>query len=369
MGTKHGASILNFVSELPMVIYNPDETHLPSEKKGLKLKDDGELVSYEYGKVLSLNSAIAISPGRIEVQEYNKSINDRDFEFELFEFLSTFIPFDDIHMYKRGIVNPYEIPILVKNTNNPYEKCNFAFEFIDLFWCRNEIQDKLYHQLKTTALHKSNIKLIHIFTDDWLTKKEDVQRRIKEIISPQTITSLKIQGISKYHSDIQVNKMCEIPANSDQQYSLLVNDQISSIFTYTITNNCNNIRVHSFAPNRDLHFINSFLTTELRINNIRFIMDLRYGIVINSLLDSNVSFTAPNLYKVHHTPINWTKSYIEYEPVQVNDGFLGRKDVDQKFINNSSYCNDKVETMYNRPVKESAMNVSDCGYVIYKLKL
>ena len=38
MGTKHGASILNFVSELPRVIYNPDETHLPSEKKRIKIK-------------------------------------------------------------------------------------------------------------------------------------------------------------------------------------------------------------------------------------------------------------------------------------------------------------------------------------------
>lgn len=360
MGTKHGASILNFVSELPRVVYSPNDVHLSPEEKGIKLTPEGELVSYEYGKVLSLNSAIAISPGRIEVQQYNKSIECRDFDNELIEYISLICSTQNIN--KGYLVSPYqtigayEVPVLVqsKNSQNP----KIAFQFLDLFWNRNEISSSTYHQTKTALLHKSNVKLIQIFTDDWVYKNDETKKRIKELVIPTRTSTIKIQPLSKYTSDILINNLCETPFESDQQYALYNNGAVSSVFTFRY-DKLQDIRLHSLNPTRDLGYIFEFLGELLLgsgIEYINIISDLRYGIPYHPSLNKSTQFTAPREYEISQNQVPWVKTLkIRSELPKKNIEIYS--DIDP--LMHSSYSQD-----LNGSRIESASNIFDSGLII-----
>ena len=59
---------------------------------------------------------------------------------------------------------------------------NIGFEFNGLFWHNDLRINKTYHADKTIAAHKQNIKLIHIFEDEWDYKKDIVKSRIRNLL-------------------------------------------------------------------------------------------------------------------------------------------------------------------------------------------
>ena len=59
---------------------------------------------------------------------------------------------------------------------------NIAIEFDGLFWHSDKFKDKHYHTLKTDECKKLNIRLIHIFEDEWDNKKDIVKSRIKTLM-------------------------------------------------------------------------------------------------------------------------------------------------------------------------------------------
>jgi len=60
---------------------------------------------------------------------------------------------------------------------------NIAIEFDGLYYHSNLfIDDKNYHLNKTIAADKKGIRLIHIFEDEWMHKKDIVKSRLKSII-------------------------------------------------------------------------------------------------------------------------------------------------------------------------------------------
>jgi len=88
-------------------------------------------------------------------------------EKEVEEFLSNYI--SDIDTNSRKIIGPREIDIFIP-------KYNLAIEFDGLFW-HSELNntDKNYHLSKTQECLSKNIKLIHIFENEWLNKREIVE--------------------------------------------------------------------------------------------------------------------------------------------------------------------------------------------------
>ena len=75
----------------------------------------------------------------------------------------------------RDIIKPQEIDIYI-----PHKK--IGIEFNGLYWHSELFVDKKYHLNKTKLCNDNGIRLIHIFEDEWIFKKEIVKSRLKNIL-------------------------------------------------------------------------------------------------------------------------------------------------------------------------------------------
>ena len=75
----------------------------------------------------------------------------------------------------RTVIPPYELDIYV-----PEKK--LAVEFDGLFWHSEQAgKSKDYHMKKTEACEKLGIRLVHVFEDEWLSKREIVESRLRNL--------------------------------------------------------------------------------------------------------------------------------------------------------------------------------------------
>jgi hypothetical protein len=98
--------------------------------------------------------ATVISKGHAETGEFMKELIDEE------------IIYND-----RKTIDPYELDIYIP-------KFNLAIEFNGIYWHSSDSPrplDKNYHQEKTKACNEKGIRLIHIFEDQWLFKKDIVK--------------------------------------------------------------------------------------------------------------------------------------------------------------------------------------------------
>lgn len=77
---------------------------------------------------------------------------------------------------------------------------NMAIEFNGLYWHTEDRKGKYYHIRKTEECNNIGIRLIHIFEDEWNTKKEIVKSMISEIL-----------GVNKETKDVKKCNVAEIP--------------------------------------------------------------------------------------------------------------------------------------------------------------
>jgi len=80
-------------------------------------------------------------------------------------------------VYKtKKIIGPKELDIFLPDYN-------VAIEFDGLYWHSDDKLDINYHVNKTNLCKDKNIRLIHIFEDEWLFKKSIVKKRIEQILN------------------------------------------------------------------------------------------------------------------------------------------------------------------------------------------
>jgi len=60
---------------------------------------------------------------------------------------------------------------------------NIGFEFNGLYWHSNKFKDKNYHLNKTNYFKKKNIRVIHIWEDEWDNKKEIILSQTKNLLN------------------------------------------------------------------------------------------------------------------------------------------------------------------------------------------
>ena len=101
---------------------------------------------------------MSVSKQELDIAKYIKSISD------------TVINLND-----RQIISPMELDIYL-----PFY--NIAIEYDGLYWHSSKKVDKKYHVLKTNLCEKKDIRLIHVFEDEWLYKQNIVKSRIKTIL-------------------------------------------------------------------------------------------------------------------------------------------------------------------------------------------
>lgn len=76
----------------------------------------------------------------------------------------------------RNIIYPYELDIYIPSKN-------IAIEYDGLRWHSDQFkEDKNYHINKTELCEKQNIKLFHIFEDEWIECSEKIKSKLKQIL-------------------------------------------------------------------------------------------------------------------------------------------------------------------------------------------
>ena len=81
----------------------------------------------------------------------------------------------DIIENDRQLIKPLELDIVI-----PDKK--IAIEYNGLYWHNEEHVDKDYHLQKTELCKEKGYRLIHIFEDEWILKKDIVKSRLKHIL-------------------------------------------------------------------------------------------------------------------------------------------------------------------------------------------
>jgi len=77
----------------------------------------------------------------------------------------------------KKIIPPYELDIYIPEKN-------FAIEYNGLYWhSEQQGKDKDYHLKKLEMCLKKGIQLIQLFEDEWIFKKEIVEKRIKQLLN------------------------------------------------------------------------------------------------------------------------------------------------------------------------------------------
>ena len=121
-------------------------------------------------------------------------------EIELVEYIKT-IYSKEIQTSIRGLISKKEIDIFI-----PY--LNIAIEYNGLYWYSDKIRlDPNYHINKTMDCLNKGIRLIQIFSDEWMNKKDIVKAKIKSIIGEKQDNRIYARKcIIKEIDPIQKNK-------------------------------------------------------------------------------------------------------------------------------------------------------------------
>jgi len=144
---------------------------------------------------------------------------------ELIESFDIKVIFND-----RNILNGKELDIYIPSKN-------VAIEFNGLYWHSEIYKDSMYHLNKTNFCNENGIRLIHIFEDEWLFKKNIVISRIKDILG---LNKNKIYGrktiIKEVSSDeakifIEENHI-QGNINSKIRLGLYYNNELVSLMTF-----------------------------------------------------------------------------------------------------------------------------------------
>jgi hypothetical protein len=102
-------------------------------------------------------------------------------EKEISDYIKELIGNDKVVENSRAIINGLELDIYIPHKN-------IAIEYDGLYWHgeKGGGKDKNYHLNKTKLCNEKGIKLIHIFEDEWMYKKDIVKNKLKYILCENT---------------------------------------------------------------------------------------------------------------------------------------------------------------------------------------
>lgn len=150
-------------------------------------------------------------------------------EDELFNFISS-ITNETVIQRDRVTLNNTELDITIPSMN-------IAFEYNGLHWHSELLKEKHYHLNKTIECEKKNIRLFHIFEDEWIYKRDILESMIRNLLG---ITKNKIYAREcivkevspKEASDFLEKNHLQGKCNSTYKYGLFHNNEIVSIMTF-----------------------------------------------------------------------------------------------------------------------------------------
>ena len=267
----------------------------------------------------------------------------------------------ELEVSDRAILDGREIDIFIP-------KLNIGIEFNGLYYHSSLFKDSSYHINKTTDCQNKGIRLIHVFEDEWDSKKEIVKSRLKVILNKVenkiygrkcVIKVIGTKTKTKFLNDNHIQGA----VGSSVNIGLIYNGELVSIMTfgkkrrslgYTSTNSdeyellrfCNKLNhvVVGGASKLLNYFIKSYKPKEI----ISY-ADLRWsdGNLYEKLGFEKIKLTTPNyFYIINRRRVH---RYKFRKDILVNEGF------DEKLTEN--------EIMEQRGIYK----IYDCGNLLYKL--
>jgi hypothetical protein len=114
-----------------------------------------------------------------------------------------------------------------------------GIEYNGLYWhCERMGKTKEYHRLKTILANSEDVRLIHIFEDEWLHKKDIVKNRLRHIFGKTTdkiyARKCKIKEISKDDKkDYLIKTHIQGNDNSSIRLGIFNNDNLVGVMTFS----------------------------------------------------------------------------------------------------------------------------------------
>jgi hypothetical protein len=112
-----------------------------------------------------------------------------------------------------------------------------AFDFNGVYWHNELYKDRKYHLNKTEFFEKNNIKLIHIYEDDWIHKQDIIKSRILNLLGKSEKIYARKCKIEEINDNKLVKKFLENShlqghVGSKIKIGLFYNDELVSLMTF-----------------------------------------------------------------------------------------------------------------------------------------
>lgn len=233
----------------------------------------------------------------------NRNLTESDAEIELSLFLSDNVSVE-ILKHARNIIFPLELDLYIPNRK-------IAIEFDGLYWHSNIKVSNDYHLNKTTQCENNGIRLIHIFEDEWMFKKDIVKSMLLSIIGNVenkisvdecVIDNVDLRDAIDFLNDNHIEGYCE----SDFAYGLSYKDELVYVMTFRcvddighfeITRSCNKINTIIDEP---IPVVLNYFIEVMYPNKLSVYIDRRWnnGNEYQSVGFSFIKNTEPNCYKI-----------------------------------------------------------------------
>ena len=206
----------------------------------------------------------------------------------------------------RNIINPLELDIYI-----PSKK--LAIEYNGLHWHSEQFKDNAenYHLEKTNLCQEKGIKLIHIFEDEWLCKKDVVKSRLSHLLGDTTNRIFSRKCIIKEITSKEAIQFLETncveynPFKVKYNIGLFYKKELVSVMTLCDKSNGINVldsyctKLNTVVVGGASKLLNYFIKT-YKPNKIVTLVDKRWsdGNVFKKLGFSKVKDYKPNYYYV-----------------------------------------------------------------------
>ena len=196
--------------------------------KDIKLKCSKCNSEYDiYNTLLNYRLSINILPCTIcNPISSTDSLQEKD----LIDFVKDILPNTLVLEKDRTKIKPFELDVLIPDYN-------LAIEFDGLYWHSNKFIDSGYHSNKTKICEDKGIKLIHIFEDEWINKRDIVKGIIKNKLGVGQImvygrkTEIKMVT-NKIANQFLTQNHIQGHVNSKINIGLYYNDELVSLINF-----------------------------------------------------------------------------------------------------------------------------------------
>lgn len=149
---------------------------------------------------------------------------------EIFDFIKNF--YEDAIPNNRKVIGPKEVDIFVPSLN-------LAIEYCGLHWHNEDSPEprlKNYHIAKTNQCQNTGVRLITIFEDEWLERKNQVKNFLLSVLNKNEINIFARKTEIKEVSTIEAKNFLEInhiqgSTNSIKAFGLYYREELVGIIT------------------------------------------------------------------------------------------------------------------------------------------